>query len=445
MNESNEVNVHHLTEQEHSDRLYRRVGFLMLSLTFVVFLLWSSWAPLQSAVVAGGRLSVASKNKVVQHLDGGLVREILVKDGDEVAEGQLLLRLDREALLIRKERMDERLTENRASLQRLAAERDDARELVFTQEWLADTETDWVQDILKTQQELFHSRRETLASEQGVLEQQVSQSRQQIDAAHRLIASLQVRIDLLSKDIEGMRSLREKNMASATQLRELQRRRSELQGDRVSQEGEIARLKESMAEARFRMTLSQREYRKEVLTRLQERQSRQIDLRAERSEVIDKLSRTSIHAPVAGKVKGFEVVTLGAVVVAGKAIMEIVPKEQDFQIEAEMAPLDINNLHPGMKAEVRFPVFEGSQNFPSLYADLQDVSTDVFVEQRDQSSHYRARLSMDAESLGVLRAEQLKLVSGMPVEVVIKTGERSLAKYLIQPMQNMLVRAFNEH
>ncbi|MEJ1396031.1 MAG: HlyD family efflux transporter periplasmic adaptor subunit, partial [Candidatus Sedimenticola sp. (ex Thyasira tokunagai)] len=149
-------------------------------------------------------------------------------------------------------------------------------------------------------------------------------------------------------------------------------------------------------------------------------------------------------APVSGKVKGFKVVTIGAVISAGQSIMEIVPVEQDFKINARISIMDIDSLYPGLNAEVRFPVFDGSQRFPSLFADLVDVSTDAYQDEGGEEAYYKASLIIDAVSLERLADEELRLVSGMPVDVIIKTGERTLVDYLLRPLSDMLARAFNE-
>ena len=168
------------------------------------------------------------------------------------------------------------------------------------------------------------------------------------------------------------------------------------------------------------------------------------ELQSQRSSLEDKLSRIEIRAPVSGKVKGFNVVTTGAVIKAGEPIMEIVPHESAFTIHARISPMDIDVLHPGLKAEVRIPAFDGSRYFPRLYSDLQDVSSDVYVEEKADSVYYKATLTIDNATMDVLRNEKLQLISGMPVEVVIKTGERTLLDYLTKPLRDMVVKAFNE-
>ena len=426
------------------DRKYRILGYSALLATFVVFFGWASLAPLQSAVVAKGRVIVSSQNKLVQHLDGGLVKEIKVRDGDLVEQGQLLLSLDDTSLQIQLENTREQLLEVRASLERLVAERDEKAELQFSDTLSRQAAAASAGGILNTQQQLFQSRRQAQVEERDVLQQRLAQAEKQIAHSKRLIQTLQQRLALVNEDLKGLRQLAEKNLVSKSKLREVQGVSAELQGDIVEQQGVISGLEESKPEIMHQISLRKEEYKSEVNSGIHEFQSRLSDLSAHERDLLDKLSRIAIRAPVAGKVKGFNVVTLGAVIKAGEPIMEIVPLAQEFDIQARVSPMDIDVLHSGLKAEVRFPVFDGARRFPSLYASLQDISIDTYRDESNDQSYYKATLKVDPGSAGMLADKHLQLVSGMLVDVMINTGERTLMDYLIAPFEDMLARAFNE-
>ncbi|MES9857421.1 MAG: HlyD family type I secretion periplasmic adaptor subunit [Sedimenticola sp.] len=423
---------------------YVRIGFFMLLLTFVVFFGWAAIAPLNSAVVAGGRIIVASENKTVQHLDGGLVKSIAVKEGDLIKAGQLLLTLDGEPLRIHMYQIQSQLLDTRANLERLMAERDGRNELTFSSELLSIKATTLGHEILGTQQQLFLSRRAVLASERDIFEQRLRQTQKQLDGGTSLLETQRHRLTLLRQERDALLKLFGNKVVSEAKVREIEGSVAALRGDIVVQEGEQARLSELYTETGFSALLRDQEYRKEVLSQLRDLQSQQINLQAEERDLLDKLTRIEIHAPVSGKIKGFKVVTIGAVISAGQSIMEIVPLEQDFKINARISLMDIDSLHPGLSAEVRFPVFDGSQRYPGLFAAMVDVSTDIYQDEGSKESYYKASLVMEKESLAVLAAEDLKLVSGMPVDVIIKTGERTLVDYLLRPLSDMLARAFNE-
>ncbi len=431
-------------DQTLDDSAYRKLGWSTLAVTFIFLLGWAGIAPLDSAVVADGRILVASLNKSVQHLDGGLVASIKVQDGDIVEQGQLLLSLDRKPLDIQLDKVTSQLIETEASLERLMAERDGKKELVFPAKLISQAKTARQPAILSTQQQLFASRRQSLISEQAVLRQRLEQAKGEIASNQNMIKTLRYRLSLLDQDIEGLSRLAAKNLISKAKLREVQRQRTEISGELISHQSEITQLESSTLEILSQITLLQRDFTKEVITSQRELEARRTELQSQQSTLSEKLSRIDIRAPVGGKVKGFDVVTTGAVISAGAPIMEIVPRESLFTIHARVSPMDIDALYPGLKAEVRIPVFDNSRNFPSLYSELKDVSTDVYVEEKSGEAYYKATLTIDDETMATLQKEKLHLISGMPVEVVIKTGERTLLDYLVKPLRDMVVRAFNE-
>ncbi len=426
------------------DSLYRKIGWIVVAVTFVFLLGWSGIAPLESAVVADGRILVASLNKSVQHLDGGLVARIAVQDGDIVEEGQLLLSLDRKPLDIQLDKVTSQLIETEANLERLVAEREGVKELKFSATLIEQAKDARQPAILATQQQLFISRRDALLSEQAVLLQRLTKTKGEIASNHQMIQTLRHRLSLMDQDLEGLNKLAAKKMVSEAKLREVQRDRTEISGDLITHQSDITRLESSLLEIKSQITLLQRDFQKEVVTSQREMEERRIELQSQQGTINEKLARIDIRAPVGGKIKGFNVVTTGAVIKAGESIMEIVPRESLFTIHARVSPLDIDALYPGLKAEVRIPVFDGSRYFPTLYSELKDVSSDVYVEDKSDKAYYKATLTIDDETMATLRKEHLQLISGMPVEVVIKTGERTLFDYLVKPLRDMVVRAFNE-
>jgi len=442
--ETTSVPAQQLAGPETDDRSYVRLGLAVLLLTFGVLLGWAAIAPLQSAVVAGGRLVAASQNKTVQHVDGGQVAEILVADGDRVSAGQPLLRLDDSALRIRLHNIRGQLLEQQANLVRLEAERREQDRLVFPDELQALAASEGGGGALETQQTLFSSRRQAAASEREVLEQRAKQASAQIQSLGASIATLRQRVRLLDRDLAGLRKLNADRLVSETKVRELQRRRMELLGDIAEREGEVARLRESVAENQRQGTLRQKEFQREVAGSLRETRAQLMLLEANRETVQDKLSRVEITAPASGRIKGFDIVTPGAVIRAGEAIMEIVPAEASFRIHARVSPMDVDALHPGMQAEVRLPAIDGARNFPVIYAGLEAVSADAFDGDPGGTAHYRVTLALSPEGLRVLADEGARLVPGMPVEVYVKTGERTFLDYLTRPLQDVVARALNE-
>jgi epimerase transport system membrane fusion protein len=255
----------------------------------------------------------------------------------------------------------------------------------------------------------------------------------------------------LELDIKRLQELFAQRLISNIELREKERESSQLEGEIASTKADIARakteisrIKESMTETGHQVVLNREEYLKEVSTQLSDLQSRSSQLRSQEVALLDKLSRTVMKAPVDGKIKGFEVVTVGAVLPAGATVMEIVPNEQAFKIIAEVEPNNIDVVSPGQDAEIRLSVFDNSRYFPVIYAKVDDVSADTTVDPSSKMSYYKTSLSLKPDSTSVLDREQVTLVSGMPVEVLILTGQRTLLDYLLKPFTDLLARGFNE-
>jgi epimerase transport system membrane fusion protein len=336
------------------------------------------------------------------------------------------------------------LLETEASIERLVAEREGASELTFSPDLIGQAEKMKQGAILTTQQRLFKTRRGALISEQKVLLNRLEKNKGEIVSNNQMIETLHLRLSLLDKDLEGLNKLAARKMVSDSKLREVQRQRTEISSDIITHQSDISRLEASSQEIKSQIILLERDFVKEVVANQRELEERGLELRSQQSAINEKLSRIDIRAPVNGKIKGFNVVTTGAVLKAGEPIMEIVPRESLFTIHARVSPMDVDALYPGLKAEVRIPVFDGAKYFPTLYSELKDVSADVYVEDKSDSAYYKATLTIDEETMDALRKEKLQLISGMPVEVVIKTGERTLFDYLSKPLRDMVVRAFNE-
>lgn len=423
---------------------YTLLGLATLLLTFGVLLGWAALAPLHSAVVAPGRIVVASNNKVIQHLDGGLVKTIRVADGDVVQAGQVLLTLDDQALRIRLAQVDRQLLATLANLGRLAAERDALPALTFADSLLQLAERLNAYDTLDAERQFFKTRRAALTTRREVLAQQASQAEKQLAGGKDLADTQQQRLRLFQEERKGLSQLADSQAVSRTRLRELDGRIAELRGEMASQQAENQRLRDAIGEFAQQSVLILQEYRKEVLGELKQQQSVRVNLEAEQRDLLGQLDRVVLRSPVAGKLKGLELAGPGEVIGAGQKISEIVPRERAFRIDAHVAPMDIDALQPGLRAEVRVNVFDDHRLMAPLFADLLDVSSDVYETSRPAEAFYKARLALDDEALQVLGERSLRLVSGMPVEVVIRTGERTLLDYLVRPLKDMLARAFNE-
>jgi len=405
---------------------------------------WAALAPLESAVIAGGNVKVASHNKVVQYLDGGRVKEILVKEGDIVEKGDILLRMDDEDLLAQLEATQAQLWESLASQERLKAERDH-KKLKFSKELLKKSETSQVlADILKTQQNLFSLGKDTLEQGQGVLEQRLKQAEKQIAGNKSVLSSLHKREALLAEDIASLKPLVAEQLMPKNNLRDKQGVYNQVKGDIASREAEISRLKEVVAEQSKQKALERKRYLKDSNAELRDLERRNIELAASKRRLEDRISRIEIKAPVAGKVEKFDVVTIGAVLSPGQPIMEIVPQDYQFSIIANVSLVDIDALYVGQEAEVRLSSFDDARYFDVMYAQIENIASDSTTDEVTGVPYYKTRLAVSNEIVQELKKNKVRLVAGMPAEVVIKTGDRTVLDYLIKPVSQMVDRAFNE-
>lgn len=423
---------------------YRRLGLGILIITFVVFGLWAGLAPLRSAVIATGRVIVASQNKQIQHLDGGIIKTINVHDGDQVQQGQVLLELDGTQLHSQLENIQGQLWDANANLARLTAEQNGAKEIIWPDELQKTPVPSMLADILKTQNTLFQARKQALSASQDVLVQRLAQTQKQLDGTEKLLVSLNKRRSSLNNDVDSMAKLAGKNLVAKSAQRQIQRDYEEVAGDAVKTESEVARLHEALAEIKQQTALSKEEYLKEVSSSISDFQTKRIQLLAQKQALEDKLSRIAITAPVTGKIKGLNMVTLGGVITAGQLIMEIVPDEQEFKIIAQLSTTDIDEIRIGQLAEVKFISSNDTRLLPIINAELIDYSGDAFTSEDSQQSFYKATLIFQQDAIKLLKEKNVRLIPGMPAEVFLQTSERSFMSYLLKPLYDVIDHSFNE-
>ena len=426
------------------DRGHVRIGFYAVVITIGLFLGWAAITPQQNTRVVSGWLVATSQNKVLQHLDGGRVAEILVADGDRVAFGQPLLRLDARPLESELERIRGRSIELRASLERLTAERDRQQELVFSDALLGSVESEIDHGVLETQRALFESRRQAVISQKTMLEKHSKRATTQIVGLNRMVWSMRERAQALRRDFATLEEPNADRLASKTRLRELERRRVELSGEMAEREAEVSALRESIASNSQQLLLRQHGYRRQIALTLRDLQAELTALNSRRGVVMEKLARVEMTAPMAGRITGFDTVTTGAVIGAGAPIMEIVPPEPGYRVHARVSPTDVDELHPGMPAEVRLPAFNGARELPVIYAGLDDTSAGPFDSAPRDLTYHDATFALRRDGLDALNAEGVRLTPDMPVEVHITSDQRSFLDFLMRSTQDLMAGVLDE-
>lgn len=417
-------------------------GLLVVLATFVGLGGWATFAPLGSAAIASGQVTVSSNRKQVQHLEGGMVAEILVKDGDEVKAGDLVMRLDRTRPQAQVDIITAQLNTARALEARLIAERDNKKGIQFPEELLGKRSGDATVDAtLLAQEKLFETRRSARDGQVKILRQRISQSREQIKGLQAQADGFRRQGDLIADELKGTRELHDKGYAPRTRLLALEREAARLQGERGERLGEISRTSQAIGEAELQILQIEKQFQEEVANGLREAQSNIYDLRERLTAATDVLEHTDIRSPESGIVVSLAVHTVGAVISPGRTIMEVVPSDDTLIIEARLQPQDIDHIMSGMEADVHFSTLKQAVT-PILAGSVLTVSADRLTDDRTMQAYYLMRVAVpesELEKLGTIR-----LVPGMPAEVYVKTGERTALRYLTQPLTQVLERSMRE-
>lgn len=421
------------------DKPVRRIGYLMLLVTFGLFGGWATLAPLDSAALAPGVVTVKSYRKTVQHLEGGIVRELRVHDGDLVKAGDVLLVLDNTQARSEMEAMRSQLIAALELQARLVAERDALPEppLVPT----LDPNDPRVREARDSEGRIFQTRRTSLLGEIGLLEKSIGQIEEQIRGFKAVIASKQMLAVSYEEEIVDLRALLAEGYVDKQRLREQERSLSRLQAEIAESRSESARARVHIDEARLKILQLKKTFATEVAGLLGDAQTKVYELRERLATLQDRDQRTDILAPESGMVMGMTVHTLGAVVSPGTALLDIVPANEELIVEAQLSPMDIDRVALGKLADIRFSAFKSSTT-PVIEGQLVQISADRLINKDTGAAYYLARVALTDKGRQTLG--DLTLVPGMPVEVLINTGARTLLQYLMQPASNAFARSLIE-
>ena len=424
---------------ETSDRTPRRIGLLILAIVFGGFGLWAVLAPLDSAALAPGVITVKSHRKAVQHLEGGIVSEILVTDGQLVEQGQKLLVLDAtqaraELGILRGQYYTVRATERR-----LVAERDLSSVVEFPV--TLNVQDARAREAVRNEEQIFEARRSDRLGEIEVLEQRVIQLDSQVEGLQALIASKEEIILSYNEEVQDLTELLSEGFVDKQRLRELQRSRSRALGEVADHRSAIAQAEVKMGETKLQKLQLNKRFITEVVDQLAESQATVYDLRERISAIEDRVRRSVITAPVAGIVLGMNTHTIGGVVQGGKVLLDIVPELAELVVEARLSPMDIDRVSIGMDATIRFSAFKNATT-PTIHGSLTKISADRLVDEQTGQPYYLIQVVVSDEGKEMLGS--LILIPGMPAEVLIKTGERTLFEYLAQPARNAFARSLIE-
>jgi len=418
-----------------------RRGLLAIGLLLVFVVGWSLLAPLSSGAVATGHIVVDSNRKELQHLDGGIVAAIHVKDGDRVSAGDLLIVLDTTELQGARDKIEGEWLALLAEKARLDAEFSSAPDITFPAVFTAARAEERKREHMKRQRALFIAHRESLAGETGLIRQQIDQYHEQIAGLNKQVEAYKRRGALLNSEIDGLLKLHKKGLAPKTRMLELQRRAASVLGDQASRESAIAETRILISEAKLQILQTARTVSEKVSDRLSSIGAEIFDVEDRLKVARQRLSRARIVAPSEGTVFNSKVHTVGGVIPEGETVMEIVPLRDRLVVEAEASPQDIDVIHVGDTAKVRFSALSARLT-PLLDGRLEHVAPDRSVNSVGDSVYILRVIISSAE---LAKLEGVELVPGMPVEVLVDKGEQSLMAYLLKPLTSILFRALKEN
>lgn len=418
------------------------VGLIVILVAFGGIGFWTAMAPLESAVVAPGTLVVEGNIQNVQHLEGGIVKELLVRNGDYVERGDVLVRLEEVRALAESTLVGHQWAAMRALQSRLESELASQPSVAFPEDLLELARTNSeIHGLLAAQRQQFEERRKTLEGQVKILQARIVQLRQEITGLKVQKESKERQVTIFQDELKGLRDLFEKGYTPRTRILAMEREVAELEGEIGSAIAGIARAETSIGEADLQITQIRQEFRETAINQLRDVQVQTSDLRERMTVTSDVLQRTEIRAPHTGTIQNLQIHTVGGVIRSSEQLMQIVPRDAKLVIDAQVSPMDIDNVRVGQVAEVRFSAFM-SHDIPAIHGDVVLVSADRLTDERTGMPYYSARLEIPDEEL--TKIGDRRLIPGMPAETFIKTGERTALNYFLKPIEQFGRRAMNE-
>jgi HlyD family secretion protein len=416
-------------------------GYTLIAMTFGVAGVWAAVAKLDKAVIATGFVETETNRKTVQHLEGGIVRQILIKEGDHVTEGQVLFRLEQVQAEANNESLSNQLDSALALEARLVAERDGAREISWPKEFTDRLIEPTLSHTLDDQIHQFEERRGSLEGQKNGIESRIVQLHKEIDGISIEKTSTESQTTYINQELVGLRELAGKNLVPVTRVYAMERERTRLEGSVGRAVADMAKAESSIDEMNIQIQELTQKFQEEVASSLLDARQKIADLRERLSVSQDVVNRLAITAPRAGMVQNLKVFTIGQVLRGGEPLLDIVPDNDALVVHAEFSTTDIDNVFAGMTSEVRFPAFH-SRTIPVMLGKIESISHDRLL---DESTHQYYYLGLVSLNRGDIPDEYRSRVrAGMPAEIIVSSGERTVLNYLVGPLSSSLRKTFRE-
>ncbi|WED41809.1 HlyD family type I secretion periplasmic adaptor subunit [Legionella cardiaca] len=417
------------------------IGFGILFLFIGGFFLWSILFPLDSAAVAEGKFIVEYEHKTIQHMEGGIIDKIYISEGSVVQKNTPLIKLDDTQAKASLQLLQGQVWESLAAEARIFAELNNKSEVVFPNELLKMANDPKAKKIITGQENLFIANVNSYEGQNQVLQQRIDELNQEITSIKAQVDSETEQLKLINEEITAVAYLEARKLVDRPRLLALKREAARLNGNRGEHLGQIAKAHQSIGETKSQIYTLTETRRKELLQELRETQQKLADLLEKLKSAEDILKRTLILAPQAGTVIGLKKHTIGGVITPGQDILDIIPSGDKLIIEAEINPIDINIVKPGLIAKIHLTAYK-QRNTPTLEGTVTNISADIFEDQVTKKEFYKARISLNSQELA--NYPHIHLYPGMPVQVMIITEKRTAFDYLITPLTESFRNAFHE-
>ncbi len=425
------------------------VGPIIFGLTLLIVVFgfvggWMYYAPLAGSAVAIGTVSADLEKKTVQHLEGGIVEEILVKDGDVVKKGDTLLKLGNAKVKGKFKIDNQQYLEALAMEARLKAQRDDRLVISFPSELINQSNKPNIRELMTAQKEMFEARKRIVSSEEMITQEKISQLVKQKEGIQYMIDSKSMRLSSVEEELVEWQELYEQQMIDKLKLRDVSREKIAIEGDIASSQSRLNEIDVKISELEATDAYRKKDFQESVLADLVKVQAKISNLKSMMSIGEDTLEHTIIKAPISGTIIGMKMHTVGGVIGRGTPILEIIPEDSKLIVVARVKTTDIDRVHKGLICHIRFSAFN-TKYTDVLEGVVKHISADIIPSKDGRTPpYYEAKIELTKKGREDLKSYKFKLVAGMPAEVMIQLEERTMFEYMIKPLKDMFSRAFNE-
>lgn len=421
---------------------YIRIGLFIIIVGFGGFAFWATFAQLGSAVISPGEVVQESYRKTIQHYEGGIVENIAVRDGDLVKAGDLLVKLETTQWEGELRSASQSMYSHLIELERLQHEQQLAKNLEFSQRVIdAAAESEDLQSVLRQQKRLYTARIESYNKEQQSLSSRIAQTQVLVKGLEEQRGLLQEQIKLINEEQKAYATLQDERLGDGTRARELARQALSLRNEAARLKAEQERTRLQASEVEVQLANNEQTFQKEVGERIRTTQNAYFEAQERFLIMQDRVNRSSIRAPEAGYIVNMQLHTIGGITNSGQNILDLVPVGDQFVVETKIATQDINSVFIGQKADIRFSAFD-QRTTPSVEGEVIHISADSILDEKTGMNYYLTRVRVTEH--GAAKLENLRLIPGMPAEVMLRREDRTFLSYLMKPLVDSFTRSFKE-